>query len=1279
NDTGTTNEDTPVTISVLNNDSFAPGATVTGVTNGSNGTVVINPDGTVTYTPKPDFNGSDSFTYTVTSGGVTETATVNVTINPAGDIVSDNSSTNEDTPVVISVLDNDTFAPGATVTGVTNGSNGTVVINPNGTVTYTPNPDFNGSDSFTYTVTSGGVTETATVNIAVNPVVDIANDNSSTDEDTPVVISVLDNDTFAPGATVTGVTNGSNGTVVINPNGTVTYTPKPDFNGSDSFTYTVTTVAGNTETATVNVTINPVVDIAVDNSSTDEDTPVVISVLDNDTFAPGATITGVTNGSNGTVVINPNGTVTYTPKPDFNGSDSFTYTVTTVAGNTETTTVNVTINPVVDIAVDNSSTDEDTPVVISVLDNDSFAPGATVTGVTNGSNGTVVINPNGTVTYTPKPDFNGSDSFTYTVTSGGVTETATVNITVNPVVDIAVDNSSTDEDTPVVISVLDNDSFAPGATITGVTNGSNGTVVINPNGTVTYTPNPDFNGSDSFAYTVTSGGVTETATVNVTINPVVDIADDNSSTDEDTPVVISVLDNDSFAPGATVTGVTDGSNGTVVINPNGTVTYTPNANFNGSDSFTYTVTSGGVTETATVNVTINPVVDIANDNSSTDEDTPVVISVLDNDSFAPGATVTGVTNGSNGTVVINPDGTVTYTPKPDFNGSDSFTYTVTTIAGNTETATVNVTVNPIADIANDTGTTNEDTLVTISVLNNDSFAPGATVTGVTDGSNGTVVINSDGTVTYTPNPDFNGSDSFTYTVTSGGVTETATVNVTINPVIDIANDTGTTNEDTPVTISVLNNDSFAPGATVTGVTNGSNGTVVINPDGTVTYTPKPDFNGSDSFTYTVTSGGVTETATVNVTINPVIDIANDTGTTNEDTPVTISVLNNDSFAPGATVTGVTNGSNGTVVINPDGTVTYTPKPDFNGSDSFTYTVTSGGVTETAAVNVIINPVVDITNDSAVTQRAKAVVIGVLSNDSFKDSNALIKDVTQGSNGVVSINPDGTLTYTPNASFVGNDSFTYTVLAGGVTETATVNVTIAPPLGPNVINGSSGSDNVTGTDGDDILNGFSDIDILRGLGGNDIINGGSSNDTIRGDDGNDILNGGSGDDDIEGGEGNDVLNGGSGNDLMRGGAGDDLLNGGSGNDRLYGEAGNDIINGGSGNDRLYGGSGKDIVRGGRGDDVLIGGFGKDTLTGGQGRDQFVYVSAKDFGDVITDFEIVRDRIDFRQIRGIQSMGDLQFTQKGDDTLLKANINGGFKTVAVLEDVNANTLSQRHFIF
>ena len=236
-----------------------------------------------------------------------------------------------------------------------------MVINADNTVTYTPNVDYHGSDSFTYTVTTAaGNTETATVTVAVTPVVDAVADTPSTAEDTGVIVNVLGNDTFGAGANVTSVGAASNGSVVVNADNTVTYTPNVDYHGSDSFTYTVTTAAGNTETATVTVAVTPVVDAVADTPSTAEDTAVTVNVLGNDTFGAGANVTAVGAASNGSVVVNADNTVTYTPNVDYHGSDSFTYTVTTAAGNTETATVTVAVTPVVDAVADTPSTAEDT-------------------------------------------------------------------------------------------------------------------------------------------------------------------------------------------------------------------------------------------------------------------------------------------------------------------------------------------------------------------------------------------------------------------------------------------------------------------------------------------------------------------------------------------------------------------------------------------------------------------------------------------------------------------------------------------------------------------------------------------------------------------------------------------------------------------------------------------------------------------------------------------------------------------------------------------------------
>ncbi|MEW8506355.1 MAG: retention module-containing protein, partial [Candidatus Thiodiazotropha sp.] len=692
-----------------------------------------------------------------------------VSVNDTPDANNDFVATGEDTPVRISVLVNDTDPEGDPlyVTGNTQPSNGTLTRISNGTYQYTPDAGFTGTDSFRYTISDGnGGIDSATVMITVAGVNDgpvAVSDSANTDENTPVVIDVLTNDSDPEGdaLSISSYTQGANGTVTIDPvTGNLLYTPNPGFTGSDSFSYTITDGNGGADTANVTVTVagpgsgNNSVPVATDDTVvTDEDTPVTVNVRSNDSDPDGdtLTVTAVTQGANGSVAIDPvSGNPIYTPNADFNGTDTFTYTVDDGNGGTDTATVTVTVSAINDAPVatdDTVGTNEDTPVTVDVLPNDSDPDGdtLTVTSVTQGANGSVSIDSvSGNPVYTPDSGYNGTDTFTYTVDDGnGGTDTATVTVTVGAVNDAPVatdDTVGTNEDTPVTVDVLPNDSDPDGdtLTVTAVTQGANGSVAIDPvSGNPIYTPNADFNGTDTFTYTVDdSNGGTDTATVTVTVNAVNDApvaTDDTVGTDEDTPVTVDVLPNDSDPDGdtLTVTAVTQGANGSVAIDPvSGNPVYTPNADFNGTDTFTYTVDDGnGGTDTATVTVTVGAVNDapVASDDSvGTNEDTPVTVDVLSNDSDPDGdtLTVTAVTQGTNGSVAIDPiSGNPVYTPNADFNGTDTFTYTVDDGNGGTDTATVTVTVGAVNDApvaTDDTVGTNEDTPVTVDVLPNDS-------------------------------------------------------------------------------------------------------------------------------------------------------------------------------------------------------------------------------------------------------------------------------------------------------------------------------------------------------------------------------------------------------------------------------------------------------------------------------------------------------------------------------------------------------------------------------
>ncbi|GKS64187.1 hypothetical protein YTPLAS72_14910 [Nitrospira sp.] len=343
----------------------------------------------------------------------------------------------------------------------------------------------------------------------------------------------------------------------------------------------------------------------------------------------------------------------------------------------------------------------------------------------------------------------------------------------------------------------------------------------------------------------------------------------------------------------------------------------------------YVVAEDGTeySNTATVTVSIvgvnDPTVVTGGTSGSGNEDTTITntLTATDADGLADGTVFTVTGAATNGVASIDPaTGLWSYTPTADYHGTDSFTVTITDDAGNTATQVISVTVTPVADITTDSLTTTEDTAISANVLTGtngataDSFEGTPVLTSVTQGANGTVTFLADGTVTYTPNANFNGPDSFTYTITSGGVTETATVNVTVtavnDPPVNTVPGAQSVNEDTPLALSGISvNDVDGNLSTVQlGVLNGtvsvtlqgaasisagSNGSPTLTLSGseadinatlaTLTYQGNLNYNGSDTLTVTSTDANSgTDVDTVAITITAQNDapvLSTNTGST----------------------------------------------------------------------------------------------------------------------------------------------------------------------------------------------------------------------------------------------------------------------------------------------------------------------------------------------------------------------------------------------------------------
>lgn len=586
---------------------------------------------------------------------------------------------------------------------------------------------------------------------------------------------------------------------------------------------------------------------------------------------------------------------------------------------------------------------------------------------------------------------------------------------------------------------------------------------------------------------------------------------------------------------------------------------------------------------------------------------------------------------------------------------------------------------------------NEDSFLNLDVLA--EFNGQLVVDSFTQGAHGSITKDLNNNLVYTPTADYNGTDSFIYTlIDANGGTLTRTVNLNIIPVNDApqANLTsGVLDEDNSIILDVMaqSSDVDADSLVISNFTQATNGVIVKDAENRLVYTPVANYNGADAFTYTISDGnGGSVTKTVSLTINSVNDnptASLDSGSINEDNAIILDVLASASDVDGdvLSITDFTQGQYGSVLQDFDGALVYTPNSDYSGSDLFTYTISDGnGGSVTKTVNLTILPYNDapVGGDiSATLKEDSAVILDVLANATDIDGDILsIDSFTQGAHGTITVTADNKLLYTPALHYSGNDSFTYTISDGNggvVTQTASVIITPLPinvtggsgddllegNYKNNVINGGAGADSMIGGLGNDIyyVDNINDLIIENLSEGNDtvyssvsytlidnvesiVLTGANQIDGFGNSSSNNLI-GNSAANLLEGYAGNDILNGGAGADTMIGGIGSDtyyidnigdvvIENSGEGTDSVssavsytlgdnlenFALSGSASING-IGNDLtniINGNSAANILIGNGGNDTLNGSTGADTMIGGIGND---YYYVNEVGDVIIE--------------------------------------------------------------
>ena len=1110
-DSYTTAEDTPLVRNaaqgVLANDTdpdTLPAnltARLVGSSATNHGSVILNADGSFTYTPNPNFSGIDHFAYFVNDGVHETSSVVTITVTPVNDTpVAANQSvtTLEDTAVAITLTASDVENDALTYSIVTGPQHGTLT-GTGASRLYTPAANYFGPDSFTFTVNDGQVdSNVATVTITVTAVNDAPElqpiDGQTVNEGALLTFTASATDPDG-GQTLTFSLEGTvpAGAVIDPVTGVFTWTPtEAQGPGLYGVMVRVTDDGAPAQVAEqlVSITVREVNNFAPvanpDSLTTPANTPLIITgamLVGNDTDGDGdalywiellelqaspqfGTLTGNATGIPSLDLFSPEG-LTYTPIPGFEGTEILHYRVgdrvpvviardfgvpypftyeTNLQMRTAVGILTITVgdpanaNHAPTLApIGNQTIGEEVLLTFTAIATDPDAGQLLQFSLSNGVNGQVPIGATidattGVFTWTPtEAQGPGSYTFDVVVTDTGVPtlsarETITVSVTETngmPILAL-IGNQAVDEGQELTFTARATDPDA-GQTSTFSLEGTvpAGAVIDPVTGVFTWTPT-EAQGPGLYGVMVRvtdDGAPAQVAEqlVSITVREVNNFAPvanpDSLTTPANTPLIITGAmlvgnDTDGDVDGdglywleietprfGTLTGNATGIVTVDLFLPEG-LTYTPNAGFEGTETLFYRMgdriptlrteppgydpnilhmrTAVGILTITVGNPTVNDAPVASNQSVTMLEDTATSITLSATDIENDPLTFSIVNGPQHGTL-SGSGATRTYTPAANYFGPDSFTFTVNDGTLDSNVATVTIDVTPVNDapLANDQSvTTAEDAALAINLSASDIDNDSLTYSIMADPQHGTL-SGTGVTRTYTPAPNYNGPDSFTFKANDGQAdSNVATVTITVTPVNDgpavvnpladvtVLEDTTNTVIDLVGVTPVFADAETTAAALIYTVSSSAPSVVEATVDNTldrITLAYQPNVSGTATITVTASDGSLTASDTFEVTVTPVNDApvaANQSVTTAEDTAVAITLTGSDVENDALTYSIVTGPQHGTLT-GTGASRLYTPALNYFGPDSFTFTVNDGQVdSNVATVMIDVTPVPD---------------------------------------------------------------------------------------------------------------------------------------------------------------------------------------------------------------------------------------------------------------------------------------------------------------------------------